>query len=157
MENKNYKIVKTHVGSVRFSVENTDHVSREVVLDDSRDFIYLPTDWAIGVFRVPGTYNMYRAGYFTFEQPDEIAKAAAEVGEYFDDPDLIPRPVKYQEDLLNSLKSTTTVSEIEKLCTAANAADIVATIRGHYDEIPYAVLRTVGKTLNIDLTSLDNE
>lgn len=147
---KTFKIIKTCVGSIRFMIESAEHQLREVYLDDNRKFINLPEDWAVGVFRNPGAYNCYKLGYFTFENPEEIARIAAEQGEYFEDTTLLPKKQTYLQDILEILK-TSKRSEIEALCNSENEQTIVAIVKENHDQLTRGTIKYVSELLNVEL------
>ena len=86
-DTKVFKIKKTTPGNVLFILHPVSNpmLTKEVYLTDRRPFQFLPTDWALGIFMDDGNYRLYKKGMFTFENNDELVKAAYEAGVYFDE------------------------------------------------------------------------
>lgn len=120
-EMKVFKIKKTVPGDVLFVVHPLSNMqlSRTVYLTDRNPVQVLPLDWALGIFIDNGNYNMYKEGYFTFEDNQAAVQAAYEAGAYFDDKlDFTPVKENHEEIILTVLK-------------AGNRANIEAAIKKH--------------------------
>lgn len=107
-EIKVFKIKKTVPGDILFVVHPLSNMqlSRTVYLTDRNPVQVLPLDWALGIFVDNGNYNMYKEGYFTFEDNEAAVKAAYENGAYFDDKlDFTPVRENHEEVIFTVLKS----------------------------------------------------
>lgn len=121
---KVFKIKKTVPGDILFVLHplSNTQLSRTIYLTDRNPVQVLPEDWALGIFMDNGIYNMYKTGYFTFEDNKAAVKAAYEAGAYFDEVlDFEPVSENHEEVILGILKS-------------GNRANIVDSMKKYGDE-----------------------
>ena len=111
---KAFRMKKAIPGNLLIIVHpfSNPELKKEVYLTDRHPIQVLPLDWALGIFMDNGNYNMYKEGYFTFENNEDLVKAAYEAGAYFDD-ELDFTPIKEDLDtlLLRELKSGNRMEE----------------------------------------------
>lgn len=86
-EMKTFTIKKTIPGSVLFTLAPLSNQSlrKEIFLTSRMPQQVLPEDWALGIFLDNSLYEMYKKGIFTFNNNEEVVKAAREAGVYFDE------------------------------------------------------------------------
>lgn len=105
---KVYRMKKTVPGDVLMVIHPLSNMelSRTIYLTDRNPVQVLPQDWALGIFMDNGNYNMYKQGYITFENNDELVKAAYEAGAYFDEMlDFTPAKENNEQLILTVLKA----------------------------------------------------
>lgn len=105
---KVFKIKKTVPGNVLFILHPVSNpmLTKEIFLTDRNPAQFLPLDWALGIFLDDGNYRLYKKGSFTFENNEELVKAAYEAGVYFDDHlDFVPAKADNEKVILSILRS----------------------------------------------------
>ena len=155
---KAFRMKKAIPGNLLIIVHpfSNPELKKEVYLTDRHPIQVLPLDWALGIFIDNGNYNMYKEGYFTFENNEDLAKAAYEAGAYFDD-ELDFTPVKEDLDtlILPELKSgnrARITSAIDKY--GKEKVQIVAS--SHVGELNVNVVNMLESLLKVQLI-MDNE
>lgn len=116
---KNYfKITKTTTDDVVFLLSpiNNSGMSKTIHLTRRTPSMTLPLDWALGVFLDDALFNMYRNGYFTFDDNEALVIAAEDAGVYFGELDFTPVAEDHTEKIFNILQ-------------AGNRQDILAAIK----------------------------
>lgn len=116
---KNYfKITKTTTDDVVFLLSpiNNSGMSKTIHLTRRTPSMTLPLDWALGVFLDDALFNMYRNGYFTFDDNDALVIAAEDAGVYFGELDFTPVAEDHTEKIFGILQ-------------AGNRQDILAAIK----------------------------
>ena len=104
---KNYRLIKVTPNTVLFDLHPVSNyaLTRRIVLNNKQKQVALPQDWALGIFQDDALYNMYRQGYFTFDDNESIVRAAFEAGVYFgEELDFTPAKVTKVNDILEILK-----------------------------------------------------
>lgn len=107
-EIKVFKLKKVTPKDVIFVLHplSNQALSKTVILTDRNPYQILPLDWALGMFIDDGVYSLYKNGYVTFENNEELVKAAYEAGAYFSDVlDFIPSQEGDSDKILVILKS----------------------------------------------------
>lgn len=108
MENKVYTIKKTRPGSVIFSLSplSNSSLKKEIYLTNKRPQMNIPLDWALTVFVDNGLYALFKEGYFTFNNLDDLLQEARNAGVYFgDELDFTPAKEDSTSKILNVLKA----------------------------------------------------
>ena len=157
-EQKVFKIKKTVPGNVLFILHPVSNpmLTKEIYLTDKRPFQYLPLDWALGVFIDDGNYRLYEKGIFTFENNDELAKAAYEAGVYFgEELDFTPVKEDNEKEIFAVLKSGNR-SSIEKTIKESGKDLVIKVAAAHVDELNTGVVRMLESMLKVQLV-IDNE
>lgn len=149
-----YKIIKTCQGRLVFTLVDPITNARQVITfeSDAKQKI-VPEKWAILVFAdtASGAYKLYRAGYFTFDKPEEVFEAAKKEGYVFGDIDFTPAKGDFVDKVVEILKEGKK-TEIEKLLdNPKTASDVVAAIQEHKDDINLSVIRLVENKLKVQL------
>ena len=78
-EEKNSFILKKTTASEVFthvSPMSNPRISRVIHLTDRLPQQVLPLDWALGFIIDQGNYSLYKKGYVTFDDNEELSKAA---------------------------------------------------------------------------------
>lgn len=157
-EQKVFKIKKTVPGNVLFILHPISNpmLTKEIYLTDRRPFQFLPMDWALGIFMDDGNYRLYKKGMFTFENNDELVKAAYEAGVYFDEHlDFVPVKEDNEKEILAILKSGNRAS-IDKAIKDFGRDLIIKVAASNVDSLSTGVVRMLESLLKVQLV-IDNE
>ena len=157
-EQKVFKIKKTIPGNVLFILHPLSNpmLTKEIYLTDRRPAQFLPLDWALGIFMDDGNYRLYKKGVFTFENNDELVKAAYENGVYFDEHlDFTPVKEDNDKEILAILKSGNRAS-IEKAIKDFGKDLIIRVAAANVDNLNTGVVRMLESMLKVQLV-IDNE
>ena len=157
-DQKVFKIKKTTPGNVLFILHPVSNpmLTKEIYLTDRRPFQFLPMDWALGIFMDDGNYRLYKKGMFTFENNDELVKAAYEAGVYFDEKlDFTPVKEDNDKEILAILKSGNRAS-IDKAIKDFGRDLIIKVAASNVDNISTGVVRMLESLLKVQLV-IDNE
>jgi len=157
-DTKVFKIKKTTPGNVLFILHPVSNpmLTKEVYLTDRRPFQFLPTDWALGIFMDDGNYRLYKKGMFTFENNDELVKAAYEAGVYFDEQlDFTPVKEDNEKEILAILKSGNRAS-IDKAIKDFGKEMIIKVAASNVDGLNTGIVRMLESLLKVQLV-IDNE
>lgn len=157
-ETKVFKIKKTTPGNVLFILHPISNpmLTKEIYLTDRRPFQFLPMDWALGIFMDDGNYRLYKKGMFTFENNDELVKAAYEAGVYFDEKlDFTPVKEDNDKEILAILKSGNRAS-IDKAIKDFGRDLIIKVAASNVDSLNTGVVRMLESLLKVQLV-IDNE
>lgn len=157
-DQKVFKIKKTTPGNVLFILHPISNpmLTKEIYLTDRRPFQFLPMDWALGIFMDDGNYRLYKKGMFTFENNDELVKAAYEAGVYFDEKlDFTPVKEDNDKEILAILKSGNRAS-IDKAIKDFGRDLIIKVAASNVDNISTGVVRMLESLLKVQLV-IDNE
>ena len=152
-ELKNFKITKTKPGNVLFLLHpvSNPELKKVVHLTGRRPSLSLPLDWALGVFLDDGIYNMYREGYFTFSDNNELARLAYEHGVCFDDKlDFTPAQEGNIKLILDGLKLGQ-MAKINALCNQYGDDAVKEVAISNVDQIPTGVITFLEKKFNVQL------
>lgn len=154
MSVQNFKIIKTTPADVLFElhpVSNYYGLSRKIYLTNSVPQQSLPLDWALGVFQSPSVYELYKKGYFTFDNNEGIVKAAYEAGVYFDEKlDFEPAKENTVKEILSVLKSGVR-SNINKVIEKYPKDTIVEVAKLNLGSLTQGVVSMLESALNIQL------
>jgi len=107
-EIKVFKLKKTTPNDVIFVLHplSNQALSKTVVLTERNPYQMLPLDWALGMFIDDGLYSLYKNGYVTFDENEELVKAAYENGAYFSDVlDFVPSKEENLDKIFKVLQS----------------------------------------------------
>lgn len=157
-DQKVFKIKKTTPGNVLFILHPISNpmLTKEIYLTDRRPFQFLPMDWALGIFMDDGNYRLYKKGMFTFENNDELVKAAYEAGVYFDEHlDFVPVKEDNEKEILAILKSGNRAS-IDKAIKDFGRDLIIKVAASNVDNLSTGVVRMLESLLKVQLV-IDNE
>lgn len=105
---KTFIIKKTTPSDILFTLSplSNQSLNKEIFLTDRMPQQILPLDWALGIFLNTSLYNMYKKGYFTFNDNAGVVAAAREAGVYFDEVlDFTPTTTDFAPAILRVLKS----------------------------------------------------
>lgn len=157
-EQKVFKIKKTVPGSVLFILHPISNpmLTKQIYLTDRNPMQFLPLDWALGVFMDDGNYKLYKKGMFTFENNDELVKAAFEAGVYFDEQlDFTPAREDNEKVILSILKSGNR-SSIDKAIKDYGSESVKKVAIAYVEELNTGVVRMLENIFKIQLV-IDNE
>lgn len=157
-EQKVFKIKKTVPGSVLFILHPISNpmLTKEIYLTDRRPSQFLPLDWALGVFMDDGNYRLYKKGMFTFENNDELVKAAYDANVYFDEHlDFVPVKEDNEKEILAIIKSGNRAS-IEKAISSYSRDLIIKIAAANVNDLNTGVVRMLESMLKVQLV-IDND
>lgn len=152
-ENKFFKITKTRPSNVLFYLNpiSNPELKKEVYLTNRKPSMTLPLDWALGIFLDNGLYNMYKEGYFTFSNTEELVKEAIAHGVYFDDKlDFTPKSGNEDKLILDALKLGQS-GKINALCSQYGDEAVKNVAIYNVDQIPSGVVQFLEKKFGIQL------
>lgn len=150
---KNYVLTKTTPNDVLFNLHPVSNMAltRKIYLTNLKPKVALPEDWALGIFQDEGIYEMYRKGYFTFDDNDGIVKAAFEAGVYFGETlDFEPSNENRVKEILAVLKEgnrSKILDAIEKY-DASTVQDVAIANLG---DLSQAVVKMLENILKVQL------
>ena len=157
-ENKNYTLIKVTPNTILFNLHPISNfgLTRRIVLNNNTKKVALPQDWALGIFQDDALYNMYKAGYFTFDDNESIVKAAFEAGVYFDEKlDFTPAPVDKSTNILDLLKKGARIDLTNAINTyGKDEVRDVAVV--HLNELSTGVVAMLEGLLHTQLTVDEN-
>jgi len=157
-EPKVFKIKKTIPGNVLFILHPVSNptLEKEIYLTDRRPSMFLPLDWALGIFLDDGNYRLYKKGVFTFENNEELVQAAYEAGVYFDEHlDFTPVKEDNEKTILGILQSGNRAS-IEKSVKDYGKELIIKVAAANVDSLSTGVVRMLESVLKVQLV-IDND
>lgn len=149
---KNYVIIKTAPHDVLFLLHPISNIAltREVHLTDRVRKYALPLDWALGVFQDPYIFNMYRKGYFTFDDNKSIVEEAYKAGVYFGEAlDFAPAKENKMEEILKVLKSGNRKAILD--LAKAERDVVIGVAQQNIDVLPQGVVNMLENTLGVQL------
>lgn len=157
-ENKKYFVIKkTTTDDVFFYLSpiSNSSVQKAIYLTKRNPNATLPLDWALGIFLDDSLFGMFRQGCFTFDNVEELTKAAIEAGIFFGDLDFTPAPANYNEIIFNILKAGNRQGILEAIDKyGKNKVQEVAVAR--VDSLTTNVVRMLENIFSIQLT-MDGE
>ena len=102
----------------------------------------LPVDWALGMFIDDGLYSLYKNGCITFDNNEELVKAAYEAGAYFSEVlDFVPSKEEDMNKILDILK-------------AGNRAAIMDAIKDYGKDMVKNVAIKSANTLSVGVVNM---
>lgn len=122
-EIKVFKLKKTTPNDVVFVLHplSNQSLSKTVVLTERNPYQMLPVDWALGMFINDGLYSLYKNGYVTFDNNEELVKAAYEAGAYFSDVlDFIPSKEEDMDKIFKVLQAGNRSAIMDAIKTYGN-------------------------------------
>lgn len=150
---KVFKMKKAVPGDVLLIVHplSNPQLSRTVFLTDRNPFQVLPLDWALGIFVDAGNYNMYKEGYFTFDNNDALVKAAYDAGAYFDE-QLDFTPVKdNNEDIIFTVLKAGNRANIDNAVKTYGADAVKRVAIMHVNDLSTGVVSLLENMFKIQL------
>ena len=152
-ELKFVKLKKVAPGNVLFSIHPASNmqITKEIYLTNRNPVQVLPIDWALGIFVDDAAYSLYRDGVFTFENNEQLVKAAYDAGVYFDDKLDFEPAVENNSDKILTIIKTGRRSEIEA-CMKNFGKDAVKNVAiTHANELSVGVVNILESLLGIQL------
>ena len=151
-EKNSFILKKTTAGEVftRVSPMSNPSISRVIHLTDRLPQQVLPLDWALGFIIDQGNYSLYKKGYVTFDDNEELAKAAVAAGVWFDTFDFTPA----ENDKVNIILSTLKEGNRAKITDAISKYgkdEVVNVATYHVEELTTAVVSMLENLLKIQL------
>lgn len=158
METPEYVVItKTCIGSLTLTVTNpaTGMISRIIMRADEPKRM-VPVATAALVYTDPygGAYRMYKAGYFSFSDPQKVYDYAFQHGLIVGDPDLIKQPTNsnYLEQVKKALLSGNKL-EIDHFCESDKGTEDVARVaRSIVADLKQSIIKYVEDKIGVALT-----
>lgn len=157
MENQYVVITKTCVGSLTITVTNpTTGAIQRIVLraDQPQRMVPVATAALIYTDTYGGAYRMYKAGYFSFDDPQKVYDYAFNNGLILGDPDLIKQDSTptLLEDIKKALIAGNRL-EIDKFCSKEKGLEDVARVaRSIVGELKQSTIKYVEEKVGVGLT-----
>lgn len=152
-EKKYYTIIKVIPNNVLFDLHPllNSQMTRHIFLTNSAPKQILPLEWALGVFQDPDVYNMYKKGYFTFDDNESIVKDAFEAGVYFgEELDFTPAKANQSGEILEILKAGNRANILKAIDNYGK--DVVKDVAITYvDNLTQGVISMLENVLNTQL------
>jgi hypothetical protein len=156
---KYVKIIKTCPGNLAITiVDPMTRLSQRLEFMNEKDEQYISLEWASYIYSdsSSGVYKMYKDGYFTFDHPELVKKAAEEEGILMGDIDFTPTSPTYVEDILTVLKKCDKKAIDGYITTPKGASDVVQIANQHVQDLTKGTIDYIENKLHISLT-VDND
>jgi hypothetical protein len=116
----------------------------------------MPISLALGVFTNNDVYRLFKKGYFTFSDTDELLQAAKEANLYFaDELDFVPADEKTNETILTRLMKGNRAA-IESAVKEFGKDKVMDIAKANIDKLTVGVKQMLEQTLNVSF-SLNEE
>lgn len=151
---KVYTIKKTVPSEIYFTLSpiSNPNLVKQIYLTNRLPQQSLPEDWALGIFANDALYNMYKQGYFTFDDNDALVKAAQVNGVYFDEVlDFTPASEKDIDNIYNILKKGNR-PEIMAAMDKYGQEKVKNVAISKHDSLPLGVVNVLEGIFGIQLT-----
>ena len=151
-----YNIIKTCTGRLVFTLVDPMTNAKQTIefASDSTNKL-VPAQWAMTVFAdtASGAYKLYKAGYFTFDKPEEIFNLAKEKGFLMGDIEMPSTSSTYMKDIKDLLLKGN-ITEINTFINASqkNADDLIRVARDNIDDLSQGIIKYIEKRFNTQLT-----
>ena len=152
------KIIKTCPGNLVVTITNPfTRISQRLEFDSAQNEQILPLEWAAFVYAdsASGAYKMYKDGYFTFDNPDTVKKAAEDGGVLIGNVDFTPTSSTYTKDILLALTKCDKAAIDGYIKNPKGANDVVRIANEHQAELTKATIDYLEKQLHVSLTVAD--
>lgn len=158
METPEYVVItKTCIGSLTLTVTNpaTGIISRITMrADEPKRMVPVATAALIYTDPYGGAYRMYKAGYFSFSDPQKVYDYAFEHGLIIGDPDLAKQSTdsNYLESVRKALLSGNKL-EIDRFCETDKGQEDVARIaRSIVADLKQSIIKYVEEKVGVSIT-----
>jgi hypothetical protein len=152
---KYVKIIKTCPGNLIITIVNPmTRLAQRLEFMSGKNEQLVSLEWASYIYSdsSSGVYKMYKDGYFTFDNPEAVKKAAAEAGILMGDVDFVPVPASYVDDILVVLKKGDKKAIDGYITTQKGADDVIQIANEHIGELTKSTIDYLEKQLHVSLT-----
>ena len=154
--NKTIRMINTTPNLIIFRLSPYDNPANSRVIKlgatNLNKVITMPMSLALGVFTSDDVYGLYRKGYFTFDNNEELLQAAKEASLYFaDELDFKPADKNTNETILTQLQKGNR-SAIEKAIKEYGKERVMDVAKANLDNLTTGVKTMLEQTLKVSFS-----
>lgn len=158
--NKTIRMINTTPNLIIFNLSPYDNPSNVRLIklgaSNTNKVITMPISLALGVFTNNEVYRLFKKGYFTFSDINELVSAAKEANLYFaDELDFVPADEKTNETILTRLMKGNRAA-IESAVKEFGKDKVMDIAKANIDKLTVGVKQMLEQTLNVSF-SLNEE
>jgi hypothetical protein len=153
-KSKYVKIIKTCPGNLIIRIVNPmTRLEQRLEFMSGKNEQLISLEWASYVYSdsSSGVYKMFRDGYFTFDDPELVAKTAKENGILMGDVDFTPNSPSYVDDILVVLKKGDKTAIDGYLTSPKGADDVIQIANSHIGELTKSTISYLEEKCKISL------
>ncbi len=154
--NKTIKMINTTPNLIIFNLSPFDNPSNVRLIKlgatNLNKAIIMPISLALGVFTNNDVYRLFKKGYFTFSDTNELLQAAKEANLYFaDELDFVPADAKTNETILTRLQKGNRAA-IESAIKDFGKDRVMDIAKTNLDKLTTGVKTMLEQTLQVSFT-----
>lgn len=154
--NKTIRMINTTPNLIIFRLSPYDNPANSRVIKlgatNLNKVITMPMSLALGVFTSDDVYGLYKKGYFTFDNNEELLQAAKEASLYFaDELDFKPADKNTNETILTQLQKGNR-SAIEKAIKDYGKERVMDVAKANLDNLTTGVKTMLEQTLKVSFS-----
>lgn len=154
--NKTIRMINTTPNLIIFRLSPYDNPANSRVIKlgatNLNKVITMPMSLALGVFTSDDVYGLYKKGYFTFDNNEELLQAAKEASLYFaDELDFKPADKNTNETILTQLQKGNR-SAIEKAIKEYGKERVMDVAKANLDNLTTGVKTMLEQTLKVSFS-----
>lgn len=158
--NKTIRMINTTPNLIIFNLSPFDNPSNVRLIklgaSNTNKEIIMPISLALGVFTNNEVYRLFKKGYFTFSDVNELLLAAKEANLYFaDELDFVPADEKTNETILTRLQKGNRAA-IESAIKDFGKDKVMDIAKANIDKLTVGVKQMLEQTLKVSF-SLNEE
>lgn len=154
--NKTIRMINTTPNLIIFRLSPYDNPANGRIIKlgatNLNKVITMPMSLALGVFTSSDVYGLYKKGYFTFDNNEELLQAAKEASLYFaDELDFKPADKNTNETILTQLQKGNR-SAIEKAIKDYGKERVMDVAKANLDNLTTGVKTMLEQTLKVSFS-----
>lgn len=154
--NKTIRMINTTPNLIIFRLSPYDNPANSRIIKlgatNLNKVITMPMSLALGVFTSNDVYGLYKKGYFTFDNNEELLQAAKEASLYFaDELDFKPADKNTNETILTQLQKGNR-SAIEKAIKEYGKERVMDVAKANLDNLTTGVKTMLEQTLKVSFS-----
>ncbi len=154
--NKTIRMINTTPNLIIFRLSPYDNPANSRIIKlgatNLNKVITMPMSLALGVFTSDDVYGLYKKGYFTFDNNEELLQAAKEASLYFaDELDFKPADKNTNETILTQLQKGNR-SAIEKAIKEYGKERVMDVAKANLDNLTTGVKTMLEQTLKVSFS-----
>lgn len=154
--NKTIRMINTTPNLIIFRLSPYDNPANSRIIKlgatNLNKVITMPMSLALGVFTSSDVYGLYKKGYFTFDNNEELLQAAKEASLYFaDELDFKPADKNTNETILTQLQKGNR-SAIEKAIKEYGKERVMDVAKANLDNLTTGVKTMLEQTLKVSFS-----
>lgn len=154
--NKTIRMINTTPNLIIFRLSPYDNPANSRIIKlgatNLNKVITMPMSLALGVFTSNDVYGLYKKGYFTFDNNEELLQAAKEANLYFaDELDFKPADKNTNETILTQLQKGNR-SAIEKAIKEYGKERVMDVAKANLDNLTTGVKTMLEQTLKVSFS-----